>query len=72
MSAPLAQIEDVSDVDRVVSGKSICRSAEDHRQDRRAVRDNVIFLITESLDPFRYLLIAGSSSMNQRQLHPSS
>ena len=30
--------------------------------------DNVIFLMTKSLDPFRFLLIAVSGWMNQQQL----
>ena len=56
-------------MDRVVSGKSICidlqgitdRTAEQYR-------DNVTFLMTKSLDPFRFLLIAVSGWMNQQQL----
>ena len=31
-------------------------------------RDNVTFLMTKSLDPFRFLLIALSGWMNQQQL----
>jgi hypothetical protein len=52
-----------------VSGKSICIDLQGIT-DRTAVecRDNVTFLMTKSLDPFRFLLIALSGWMNQQQL----
>jgi hypothetical protein len=52
-----------------VSGKSICTDPQVITGRTAAqCRDNVTFLMTKSLDPFRFLLIALSGWMNQQQL----
>ena len=54
-----------------MSGKSICidlQGISDRAVHCRRSGDNVTFLMTKSLDPFRFLLITVSGWMNQQQL----
>ena len=52
----------------VVSGKSICIDLQGIAETRPCTAgDNVTFLMTKSLDPFRFLLIAVAGWMNQQQ-----
>ena len=54
-----------------MSGKSICidlQGISDRAVHCRRSGDNVTFLMTKSLDPFRFLLITVSGWMNQHQL----
>src|SRR5215475_3755107 len=53
----------------VVSGKSICRDLQwSPTGPPCSASDNLTLLMTKSLDPFRFLLIALSGWMNQQQL----
>ena len=54
--------------DPVVYGKSICLDLQGIAHRAVHCGNNVTFLITISLDPFRFLLIAVSGWINQQQL----
>ena len=69
----VAEAEIASEVETVmmlgvVSGKSICIDLQGLPTGRCTAGDKVTFLMTKSLDPFRFLLITVSGWMNQQQL----